>query len=580
MKRKHSLNQEFDKKLFDAVNESIDFRSMMLLQEAEDETEDEGLLDDVSLQNRMLQLQAFADMQKNIRAAGFEKTADSLEKGKTLLKNNVTFDNKEANSLFFTAVIMMRSMQTLLTSILVQVDALKEAKKINSLNVLYEQLSTKKLGSFLFEKNDNDNDEDRPTEPDVRTVANDDDETEATDDTVASGGTEASSMSGPATRVTGPGSDSTSPENAPTRADNSSEPTAIRGSNDSQEDTRVDARTNPSRASTDNSAAGANPSAERDGPPTSSSSPIIAVKGEDGAYSKEETEKQVQKLVNTAFKPSPGFMKWLGKTKAGNLISNIKKSYKEVESRGAARESFENNKQDLLNEGFGDWVKGLFTGSSPTAKSTVQSMLPLTGGIPIHKSLFSDLMSGVNSDNRAERIRAINLASTSIATKMKGFAGTAPPAPPTPPAAPAAAAPQGGQEDRAQAQARGEGDGSQSREGRAGESSQNAGNSRSEERKKEKSGGEKPKKKRLTRKLGINPDQAKSIMTALKNAEINVKTPPSVNLNDDQKSELSALLQNAERKMRKNLKDTFRESKEESDSLIMERWLHLAGINK
>jgi hypothetical protein len=61
-----------DSRVFRLVNESIEAKSLMILQEADDTVEDADL-DDVSRAQRRQQLEAFKEMQRLLEEAGFFK---------------------------------------------------------------------------------------------------------------------------------------------------------------------------------------------------------------------------------------------------------------------------------------------------------------------------------------------------------------------------------------------------------------------------------------------------------------------------------------------------------------------------
>jgi hypothetical protein len=74
--------------------------------------------------------------------------------------------------------------------------------------------------------------------------------------------------------------------------------------------------------------------------------------------------------------------------------------------------------------------------------------------------------------------------------------------------------------------------------------------------------------------------KAKAVLDRVKDAKISV-TGIDNHLNGEQKQKLANALDKIEGEMKKKIEDSFTESrKKESDSLIIERWQHLAGIIK
>jgi hypothetical protein len=542
-----------DSRVFRLVNESIEAKSLMLLQEAD---EDAGL-DDVSLAQRGEQLRAFAAMQKSLERAGFEKTAEALKRGVALLKKNVALADSDASAYFATAIIMMRSMQTFLTGIAAQAAALQETRNLKDLDALHEELLSKSLLSVLLEERTTAADEDRDTEIGDRTTAVGDADSEVP--TVASSSNSEDpqpSMSGPATRT---GNEDTS---ARTRAGASDAPTAP-----SQQPTAASDTGSGSQSTATNPAAGANPSGDRSSSPQSSK-PLLAV-DVDGSYDEKATKELVQNLVKQSFRPNPGFVKWLEKSKVGTGLAKLKQSISDSEARAAAQEGLLDRRGKSINEGIGDWLKGIFTGSAPTASSTVQSMLPLTGNVGIHKLLFQDLMAGFSGD-RADRVQAIRDASTSIGVKIQRFAGSQPP--PVPPIVRQA----GEEGSTASSETQRP---TQSSEAPRGDRQQGPGEPAPSQRGTPRSGA-----KSLRSLLGVSDSSRVKQAIDDSQIDINVSTGQT-GLDDDGKKKLSAALEefenDAKRELKAKLSSTFSESrKAKNEDLIIERWQRLAGIIK
>jgi hypothetical protein len=543
-----------DSRVFRLVNESIEAKSLMLLQEADGTDED----DKVDLELRGAQLEAFVEMRKALERAGFEKTAEALKGGVALLRKNVTLANSDASAYFATAIIMMRSMQTLLNGIAAQA-ALQEARNLKDLDALHEELLSKSLLSVLLEDGTTAADDNRNTEvvdrpADNRTNGDLEDQTKVSR---TNSENPQPSVSGPATST---GNEGTPAEN---RAGASGAPTAP----DQQSTAAPDAGSG-SQSSATNPVADADPSGDRGSSPQPSS-PLLAVKV-GGSYDEKATKELVQNLVNQSFKPNPGFLKWLEKTKVGRMFDKLGQSYKDAEAKGRAAEGLLDRRGSALNEGIGDWLKGIFTGAAPpSTKSTVQSMLPLTGNVGIHKLLFQDLMAGF-SGNRADRIRTIRIASTSIGAKIQRFADSQPP--PVPPTVRQA----GGEGSTASSETQRP---TQSSEAPRGDRPQGPGEQAPSQRGAQRSGA-----KSLMSLLGVS-DSSK-VKQAIDDSQIDINVSTGqTGLDDRGKKKLSAELEefenDAKRELKAKLSSTFSESrKAKNEDLIIERWQRLAGIIK
>ena len=486
-----------DNRVFRLVNESIEAKSLLLLQEADGAGKD----DKVDVELRGEQLKAFEKMQNLLKTAGFAKTAGALTKGAALLQKNVVIADSDASAHFLTAVIMMSSMQQLLNNILMTVKAasgeVKESRNLNDLDALHEELFSKSLRSILLE--------DFADAPTVIASAK------------------------PAERSTATATTATTPDAAATAPDDLA---ARLGS-------RLDQYV-----------------------------PILAKYDDDGDYDKGATKELVQKLINQSFKPNPGFWKWLEKTKVGQMFGKLGQAYKDAEARGAsASEGLLDRRGSALNEGFGDFIKGLiYAGSAPSVNSTVQSMLPLTGNVGIHKLLFQDLMkpAGVDPAGRIEKIRA---AEAAIGLSIKRFAGS------TPPTGTASAPAASGGGGTAPASGGGTSAPAASGGGTSAPAASGGGGTAAT------AGGE--KKKSIKKELNLSDgDKAKAVLDRVKDAKISV-TGIGNDLDDKQKKKLAAALGEIEDEMRDKISDTFEESRRrKSDSLIIERWQRLAGIIK
>ena len=547
-----------DSRVFRLVNESIEAKSLMLLQEADDAAG----LDDVSLAQRGEQLRAFVEMRKALKNVGFEKTAEALKRGVALLKKNAPLANSDASAYFATAIIMMRSMQTFLNAIAASASAadLGESRNLNDLDALHEELLSKSLLSVLLEDKTTAADDNRDTEVADRPTDVGDDRTNVDSEgpTVASSSNSEDSqpsMSGPATR---PGNEDTSER---PRAGASGDPTAP-----GQQSTAALDTGSGSQSAAANPAASANPSGDRNSSPQSSR-PLLAVDVE-GSYDEKATKELVQDLVKQSFRPNPGFMKWLEKSKVGTGLAKLKQSIRDSEARAEAREGLLDRRGKSLNEGIGDWLKGIFTGSAPTASSTVQSMLPLTGNVGIHKLLFQDLMAGFSGD-RADRVQAIRVASTSIGAKIQRFAGSQPP--PVPPIV---------------TQAGGEGSTASSETQRPTQSSEAPRGDRQQ-------GSGEPAPQRGASRSGakslrslLNVSNSSRVKQAIDDSQIDINVSTGqTGLDDEGKKKLSAELEefenDAKRELKAKLSSTFSESrKAKGEDLIIERWQRLAGIIK
>ncbi len=527
-----------DSRVFRLVNESIETKSLMLLQEA-DETDK---ADKVGVDQRGEYLAAFRKMQRLLKEAGFEKTASALTKGVALLEKNVPLANSDASAHFLTALIMMRSMQQLLNNIImtVKVVPVTESRNLNDLDALHEELFSKSLRSILLED---------PSDPS--------DPSEA-----------------PTTTTTAP------PKRRIDRVERSprrwvkrrrrpaaappapaSAPTVIKSPSD--------APTAPPAAATAPPAA-ATAADDSDlplGSKLNADLPILARYDEDGDYDKGATKELVQKLINQSFKPNPGFLKWLKTTKVGRTYDKLGQAWKDKEAKGAASEGLLDRRGSALNEGFfgsiGNFIKGIFAGDAPSVKSTVQSMLPLTGNVGIHKLLFEDLMKPAGSEP-ADRIRAINIAEAGIGTSIKSLAGSTPPT--STASAPAAAAPASG-------------GGTASAPAAAAPASGGGGTASAPAAAAPASGGR--DKTSIKTELSLSDGaKAKEVLDRVKNAKISVAGIGD-SLDSGQKEKLAAALQGVEDAMRKNIDDTFTEShKAKNEDLIIERWQRLAGIIK
>jgi len=538
-----------DNRVFRLVNESIEAKSLMILQEADETDED----DKVNEEQRGEQLQAFNDMQRLLKNAGFIETATALKRGARVLTNNLAKSGKEASSYFTTAIFMMRSMQTLLRRVAVQAAALnakQESRNLNDLDALHEALFSKSLWPILLKESNVDADadtevptarNDNPADRETQTVAIDPDEGER-------------SMSG---RNTDQG-------NPPPAEDNRTIPpqgkTVFAPGNNNEEG-------QPGGISpAEDANAGQNQS-------QSTSQPLLAFKNSsDGRYDEELAKASVQNLISAAFKPDAEFTKWLGKTKISDGIDR----------RGKA-----------LNEGIFDWFKRTFGGSAPTASTVIKAMRPLVGGQNLAELLQNDLLSPLAPSTAAERIAAIKTAQNSIALAIPRITGGNSPPPPPVPAAPAGAggsSTSGGSTpspSSAPTDVR-----TASRESTPSPSSAPT-DVRTASRESTPSPSSAPTAaaaapaapggrdtKSIKGVTGVDSSIAGKVLARVRDAKISV-TGIGNDLNSGQKKDLANALGDIERDMQKKIDATFTESrKAKGEDLIIERWQRLAGIIK
>ncbi len=525
-----------DSRVFRLVNESIEAKSLMLLQEADETDEDDKVDED----RRAEQLEAFNDMQRLLKNAGFIKTATALERGARVLTRNVAKSGKEASSYFMTAIFMMRSMQTLLRRVAVTAAALnaqQESRNLNDLDALHEALFSKSLLSILLKEADAEDDttafNDAPTKLG-------DESNDSPTKTVAS-----NSVDGEPPSTSGRNTIPSAKDND--TVPNPGETVALGNNNgEGQADPNTDTRQNNSQPK---------------------SPPLLASKNSDGEYDEELAKADVQNLISAAFKPDAEFTKWLGKTKISDGIDR----------RGKA-----------LNEGISDWLKRIFGGSAPTASTVIKAMRPLVGGKNLAELLQDDLLSPLGAEDASKRIAAIKTAQNKIALAIPRITGGNSPPPPPVPAAPAGA---GGSSTSGGSTPSPSSDPTDVRTP-SSETQRPTQSSEAPRGDRQQGPGEPAPQRGATRSGAkslrslLDVSDASKVKQAIDDSQIDINVSTGqTGLDDEGKKKLSAALEDfendAKRELKAKLSSTFSESrKAKNEDLIIERWQRLAGIIK
>jgi hypothetical protein len=272
---------------------------------------------------------------------------------------------------------------------------------------------------------------------------------------------------------------------------------------------------------------------------------------------------EVKDLISKYFKPNPKVTKFIQKQfmrlPGAESAAKLAASAKERVSAGRAAEAFHHNGDplneislrgawDSVKDVVSNFAKGLLTTSNPGPASTVQALLPFTGNVQIQKLLLKDF--------EEPNIGQLNnlIVSLEEITKNATIAMNAPSGTATPVASPDVSG----------------GGGSDALGGGGGGAGGGAGD-----------GGGGSGKTSIKSVTGLdNDEKASKVLDRVKAAEISV-TDIGDDLSADQKKKLADALVEIEKEMRDKISDTFVESRRrKSDSLIIERWQHLAGIAK